>query len=309
MDLSGVDNEIKQLIYDANQLSASAAQGKSKGLIGAIKGIFINNEEKYNDANNLYTQAINSLKMTPDKIKRWDLIVLLKLRRIENFARIDSSSHELQVEHREVAKIYVDKLENYKKGLFHYLEAVKYCTYENNMKRVQDYMKEMAEIYDKKMMDYQTAIEYYEKAIEADDNSQVYKIYIEIANIHCKLNHFEQAVVNFENAGKICMDNSMLKWSAREIYTMATLCGICLSGENFYEKYTEYKNLVSTFNNTIENSLIEKIFEAYEKNSAEIFHDAILEYDRLTGQLSGNSPKINLLTHIKNNINIQDELM
>jgi tetratricopeptide (TPR) repeat protein len=299
MDFSNVDTAIVKTIKEADKLSAAGGS-----IIQKFRNIFDYSTQRTENANLLYLQAINGLMMLNPK--RWDLIIELRLRRIKNFIKLDDYS-SLYNEHQEVAKILLKKTKSYHDAIHNYKMAIDYCKLTNgNMKKIQDFLVAIAQIYDTELVDYPNSIEYYSQAVEVDDNSGVYKIHMEIARLNSELEFFEIAKKSYETAGDLCIDHDLLRWNIKNIYFMATLCGICIEKMNFLPSYEEYKQKATKFNGTLENKLIEGIFESLKEENVDMFVAAITEYEKLTGQLP--TEKIKLLLHIKKAMASEDEL-
>jgi tetratricopeptide (TPR) repeat protein len=299
MDLSNLDPSIIKKIKEADKLSKPGGTIMKK-----IRDLFDYTTINITNANVLYTDVLNELMMTEHKnANTWHLILELRDKRTKNLIKLEDY-FELYNEYAIIGKILLKNIKNYSGSIKNYLLAINYCKLTGNLKRVQDLYITIAEIYDKNLMDYEKSIEYYTKAVEIDDNSSVHKIYIEIARLNITISNFQEAQKNYEKAGEICIGNPLLHWNIKDIYCMATLCGICLHSSNFKEDYENYKQQYSKFNDTIENKLIEGILESFEQRDINVFVRTITEYDKITGKLDSATK---LLLTIRRMIENQDE--
>jgi tetratricopeptide (TPR) repeat protein len=297
LDLSNIDQTIIKKIKKADRLS------KPDGVImKKIKDLFDFSTQNLMNANDLYDEAINSLMIlpNPDKTSKiWHLIVELRLCRLNNLVKLNEKQNEnylIYTEYSIIGNILRKYLKNYSSAIKNYRMAIEYCKLTGDMKRIQDIYKTIAEIYDKHLMDYEKSIEYYTHALDADDNSSIHKIYTEIARLNIEIGQFSNAQKNYEKLVEIYIDNKLLEWHVKDVYCMATLCGICIYGLSFESNYKIYTGNATKFNDTLENKLIEGIFESFRKNNVDMFVDTLKEYDKITGKVE---PATKLLYHIR----------
>jgi tetratricopeptide (TPR) repeat protein len=270
MSMDETENPL-ELVRRANSLS--------KKPTGFFRRLLFS-EDNLLEANRMYTGAINAYRMREDTSK-WSLIVDLKEKIIANLENVANSYYELQVEHADLAKLYVSKLNSYSLAVKHYNEAIRYCrVHTGNMKRVQEYLVEIAKV-NVLQTDYTEAIEHYKSAINVDD-SDAPRLHEALGKVYCMVPNFREACNHFETAGKLMLDNPLLKFGSARLFMYATLCGIATQGAYYLHDYEEYKNIASSLNGGREAKLIDQIFQACSEANAELFKAAIVEYDTIS---------------------------
>lgn len=270
----------------------SKADKKSKpGLFGRIMGTV---EDQLNSANEYYTTAINLLKM--DRPVDYDLVISIYHRKISN-SKISCSNYDIISDYAEIGRL-CEKLDRYNDAINAYLQAIEYskCVDINHVKR---YMINIAKIYQKQNEPHK-AIEYYTSALSIDEDHYSYG---EMARLYCELAEYELAMENYVNAAKLCSD-TIKRWTGRDYYVNASLCGFCLKGLGFTSTFEQFQEDCASLP---DHPLIKAVLTGLRTNDVEHFRDALAEHDSLTNNLT--DLQVKLLLAIRQKIEAQDELM
>ncbi len=247
-----------------------------------------------------YSEAINL------SICDKDHAILLELSEKKlNVLKRTPEVSEYEIGNEYVTLAEIQKKTNVNASIESYLIAIDIFSRLGDFRKREKYLINVGKLYetiDKKDM----AIEFYIKAFNSDSDSNNYRVNIEIARLYVELKKYDEAFKYYETIANECVKNTLLKFSCKEHYMKATLCGICLHGKNFKEKYDEYVRDTPLFQNSMETALLDKIFEAIDNSDLDIFQEALSEYDKLK---KFDDTQVQLLLNIKNNVVCENDLL
>lgn len=90
----------------------------------------------------------------------------------------------------------------------------------------------VAEIYEGELSDIDKAITHYEQAADyykgEESNSSANRCLLNVARYAAQLGQYEKAIKIYEEVATACLDNSLLKYSAKEYFFRAALCHMCV---------------------------------------------------------------------------------
>lgn len=266
------DNEQKaiQLVAEAEKKEKSS-QGFFSSLFGS--------SSKTEEACELYVRAANSFKMA----KKW-------AEAGQCFCKAALIQLKLQSKHQAAAE-YVNASTCYKKGdpneaVNCLLKAIEIFTDMGRFSIAAKHHMSVAEIYETELGDIEKAIVNYEQAADyykgEESNSSANKCYLKVAQFSAQLESYEKAIELYEQIAMSCMDNQLLKYSAKDHFFKALLCHLCvdlLNGQQAAQKYCE---MFPQFADSREYKLAKKLMEAMEEENADAFTDAVKEYDTIS---------------------------
>ena len=144
----------------------------------------------------------------------------------------------------------------------------------------------VGEIYEIDIVDFEKAIENYEHAADfyrgEDSNASANKCLTKVAHMSAQLQLFEKAASLFEEIGKGCLDNNLLKYSAKDYFFKALICWFCKDKNIVKGKMEEYKALHPAFDGTREQKLVENLLEAVEDEDTDKFSEFVQDYDTIS---------------------------
>ncbi|KAK4336903.1 hypothetical protein RND71_043468 [Anisodus tanguticus] len=141
----------------------------------------------------------------------------------------------------------------------------------------------VAEIYETDIVDLEKAISHFEQAADyfkgEESISASNRCLLNVARYAAQLEQYKKAIDIYEQVGKSCIDNSLLKYSAKEHYFRATLCHMCVDLLNAQLALKKYIEAFPAFEDSRECKLLKKLLEKLEAEDADGFAEAVAEYD------------------------------
>jgi len=269
----------------------------SKSFFGSIFG----GSSKVEEAAELFIRAANSFKMA----KKWPAAG-------ECFCRSAKLQLELGSKH-EAATHYVDAGGAYKKAdpqeaVNCLSKAVEIYTDMGRFTIAAKHHVAIAEIYESELADQEKAISSYEQAADyykgEESNSSANKCLLKVATYAAQLEKYERAIQIYEEVGMSCMDNSLLKYSAKDHFFRAAVCHLCVDTLNAQHAIQKYEDLFPQFGDARECKLLKTLLQAIEDEDVDAYTDAIKDYDSISRLDQWNTT---MLLRVKKRIN-QDDL-
>lgn len=287
------DNEQKgmQLIAEAEKKLNS-----SKGFFGSLFG----GSSKQEEASELYVRAANTFKMA----KKWSAAG-------EAFCKSAVIQLQLGSKH-EAATHYVDAGNCYKKGdpneaVNCFLKAVEIYTDMGRFTIAAKHHVTIAEIYESELVDIEKAISSYEQAADyykgEESNSSANKCLLKVAQYAAQLEMYDKAIEIYEQVGTSCMDNTLLKYSAKDYFAKAAICHLCVDLLNAQDAIQKYEDMFPSFSDSRECKFIKKLMTACEESNVDEFTDAVKDYDSISRL---DQWMTTMLLRIKKDINCED---
>lgn len=293
------DNEQKgmQLMQEAEKKLKS-----SKGFFGSMLASFGGGSSKQEEAAELYVRAANSFKMA----KKWSLGG-------EAFCKAAELQLALDSKH-EGATRYVDAGNCYRKGDANEAvrclqKAIEIYTDMGRFTIAAKHHITVAEIYETELVDIEKAITNYEQAADyykgEESNSSANKCLVKVAEFSAQLESYEKAIEIYEQLGMYAMDNSLLKYSAKDHFFKACVCHMCVDLVNAQLSVGKYEDMFPAFSDSRECKLIKKLLSACEEENVDAFTDALREFDSIS-RLDKNLTA--MLLKVKKQLNAEPEL-
>ncbi|XP_003387270.3 PREDICTED: alpha-soluble NSF attachment protein-like [Amphimedon queenslandica] len=257
---------------------------------------------KLEDAADLYTRAANQFKVAKSFERSGDAFVAAAQLHIDKL----DSRHEAANSYSEAAQVYKkvkpDKaIECYQLSVDIYSDMGRFglaARYYMNMAEIEEEQTH----YDKSIVYYERAADYYRGE---DSNASANKCLLKVAHMCATSQNFQKAAELFDEIGKGCLDNGLLKYSAKDYFFKALLCWFCLDRDSVQRKIDEYKAIHPAFDGTRELKLIENLLEAVLDEDTDKFAEHVAEYDsisRLDAWLTA------ILLHLKKSIDAEPEV-
>ncbi|XP_044026148.1 N-ethylmaleimide-sensitive factor attachment protein, beta b isoform X4 [Siniperca chuatsi] len=144
----------------------------------------------------------------------------------------------------------------------------------------------IAEIYESEMVDIEKAIAHYEQAADyykgEESNSSANKCLLKVGAYSAQLEQYQKAIEIYEQVGASTMDNTLLKYSAKEYFFKASLCHFIVDELNAKIAVEKYEEMFPAFSDSRECKLLKKLLEAHEEQNSEAFTEAVKEFDSIS---------------------------
>jgi len=96
------------------------------------------------------------------------------------------------------------------------------------------------------------------------------------------LQQFDKAASLFEEIGKNSLENTLLKYGAKDYFFKAAICHFCKSPEEAKDAIERFKQIHPGFDGTRELKLIQDLLEAHEEEDTDKFADIVKDYDAIS---------------------------
>ncbi|XP_043934913.1 alpha-soluble NSF attachment protein isoform X2 [Protopterus annectens] len=144
----------------------------------------------------------------------------------------------------------------------------------------------IAEIFETELVDIDKAIAHYEQAADyykgEESNSSANKCLLKVATYAAQLEQYQKAIEIYEQVGTSAMDNTLLKYSAKDYFFRAALCHFCVDMLNAKLAVQKYEDLFPAFSDSRECKLVKKLLDAHEEQNIDSYTDAVKEYDSIS---------------------------
>lgn len=144
----------------------------------------------------------------------------------------------------------------------------------------------IAELYETECVDLSRAMQHYEQAADyfrgEESTSSANKCMLKLAQYAAQLEHYDKAIQIYEQIAKSSLDNSLLKYSAKEYMFRAALCHLCVDILNAQHAVEKYCGLYPAFADTRECKLIKELIEHLEEQNVDAFTEAVKNYDSIS---------------------------
>jgi alpha-soluble NSF attachment protein len=109
------------------------------------------------------------------------------------------------------------------------------------------------------------------------------KCLLKVAQYSALGGEYDKAIGIYEKVAKACVDNTLLKFSAKGHLLLACLCLMCsVRPDMVADKVEEYKDIDFHFDKSREAILVEGCIAAMEEDDVDGFTGAVAEFDSLT---------------------------
>ncbi|KAJ8044988.1 Alpha-soluble NSF attachment protein [Holothuria leucospilota] len=197
---------------------------------------------------------------------------------------------QLQVKHQ-AASSYVDAATSYKKSdpekaISCLQRAIEIYIDMGKFTQAAKHHMSVAEVYENELVDLDKAIENYTKAADyykgEESTSAANKCSLKVAQYSAQQENYDKACQIYEEVAESAMDNSLLKYSAKDYFFKAALCHMCVDNQNAQIAISKYEEKFPAFSDSREYKLLEKLIAAGEDQNADEFADAVKQYDSIS---------------------------
>lgn len=264
------DCEQKAIEYVAE---AERKLKSSQGFFGALFG----GSSKMEDACELYQRAANAFKMA----KKWNAAA--------NAYCEAAQLHIKSGSRHDAATSFVDAGNCYKKtdpqeAVSCLMKAVEVYTDMGRFTIAAKHLISIAEIYE--VNDIEKAISCYEQAADyyrgEESNSSANKCILHVAKYCAQLEQYEKAIEIYEQVASYSLDNSLLKYSAKEYFFRAGLCHLCVDLLNAQHALAKYEEMCPSFTDSRECVFLKALIEKLEEQDVDAFTDVVQKYDSIS---------------------------
>jgi len=144
----------------------------------------------------------------------------------------------------------------------------------------------IAEIYENEANDLEKAVEHYEQAADyfrgEENNSSANKCLLRVAQYSAQLEKYDKAIQIYQDVATSSLENSLLKYSAKEYMFRAALCHLCVDTLNAQHALERYLQQYPAFQDSREYKLVKTLIEHLEEQNLDAFTDTIKEYDEIS---------------------------
>ncbi|XP_076867283.1 N-ethylmaleimide-sensitive factor attachment protein, alpha a isoform X2 [Brachyhypopomus gauderio] len=268
MDYSGKEKEAMALIAEADKKMKTS---------GSFFGTFFGSS-KAEEACDMYVRAANMFKMA----KNWHAAG-------DAFCKAAKLQLQIQSKH-DAAMHFIDAGNAYKKA--DPQEAIKCLTRAidiyTDMGRFTIAAKHhisIAEIYESELVDTDKAVAHYEQAADyykgEESTSAANKCLLKVATFAAQLEQYQKAIEIYEQIGTYCMDNTLLKYGAKDHFFKAALCHFCVDMLNAKLAVRRYEEMFPAFSDARECKLLKKLLDAHEEQDVGAYTDAVKDFDSI----------------------------
>lgn len=167
----------------------------------------------------------------------------------------------------------------------------------------------IAEIYESDASDIPKAVEHYTKAADyyqcEESNSTANRCLLNVARYAAQLEQYPRAIEIYEKVGQTCLDNNLLKYSAKEHFLRAALCHMCVDMLNAQIAVKKYEEMSPAFSGSRECKLVKDLIQKIEAEDVDGFAEVVQDYDSISRL---DQWYTTLLLRIKKNIVQEDDL-
>lgn len=234
---------------------------------------------KMEEAADLYVRAGNSFKIAK---RNRDAGMAFK-QAAELHIRLDTK-HEAATHLVEAAQAF--KKADAQEAVTCYQSAIEIYTDMGRFSLAARYYSNVAEICEGELGDFEQAIRNYEQAADfyrgEDSVGSANKCLLKVAYMSAQLQDFEKAATLFEEIGRNSLENTLLKYAAKDYFFKAAICRFCRSPYEAREAVESYKQIHPGFDGTRELKLIMDLLVACEEEDTDKFADIVKDYDAIS---------------------------
>lgn len=254
------------------------AEKKVKSSQGFLGGLF-GGTSKLEDAAELYISAGNMFKMA----QKWSAAG-------KAFMEAAQLQITLQSKH-EAGQRFVDAGNCFKKtdveeAVRAFEMAINIYTDMGRFTMAAKHHITVAEIHEGNSSDLEKAIFHYEQAAQyyrgEESNSSANKCLLKVAMYSAQMEEYAKALEIYEQVAADAIENSLLKYSAKEYFFKAALCHMCIDIVEAQRAVDKYCDMYPAFQDTRECKLLRTLLEAKEEENVETFTEAVKEYDSIS---------------------------
>lgn len=266
------DNEAKAraLVADATK-KLSSKPGFLSGLFGGAS--------KQDEGLEMLGRAANLFKMA----KKWNEAG-------QTFSQI-ANTHLGEGNKHDAATNFVDAANCYKKNdpkeaAASLQKAIDIYTDMGRFTIAAKHHQTIAELFESQTADLDKAMQHYEQAAEyfrgEESHSSANKCMLKVAEYAATLENYEKAIKIYEQVAAASLENTLLKYAAKEQFFRASLCHLCVDALNAQHAVQRYEEQYPAFADSREAKLIKTICSEIENQDIEAFTEAVKYYDSVS---------------------------
>lgn len=245
---------------------------------GGIWSIFFGSYAKIDEAAECYQRAGNLFKIS----KAWQEAADSFLKAAGLLTKI-SNRHE-------AASAYIDAGHCFKKFNVNtaencYLKAIEIYLDMGRFTVAAKHHQTIAEMYENEPVDYDKVVQHLEQASDyfrgEESISCANRCLLKVAAYSAELENYEKAIIIYENVAATVMDNSLLKYCAKEYFFRAMLCHLCADATNSRSALEKYARRYPTLKDTREYKLVSSLVDFVEEGNVDGLTGAVQEFDSI----------------------------
>lgn len=144
----------------------------------------------------------------------------------------------------------------------------------------------IAELYEGESADFEKAVQHYEQAADffrgEENNASANKCLLKVAQYSAQLENYDKAIQIYQDVASSSLENSLLKYSAKEYMFRAALCHLCVDVLNAQHALERYLQQYPAFQDCREYKLVKTLIEHIEEQNLEGFTDTVKDYDEIS---------------------------
>jgi len=257
-------------------LEAQKKMDSTKSFFGRM----FSGQSKFEEACELYTRAANSYKMA----KKWSAAGnafcesgKIQLNQIQ-------SKHEAASQYVEAANCY--RKNDFEEAINCLQIAIEIFTEMGRFSIAAKHHVTVAEIYESNLMDIDQAVRHYTQAADyykgEESSSAANKCMLKVATYSAQQENYLKAINIFEEIAAVCLESSLLKYSARDHLFKASLCTMCQDMTAAQTTIEKYCQMFPAFEDSRELKLLTKLIEAGDEGDTDKFSEAVCEFDSIS---------------------------
>lgn len=267
-----------------------------------LKSFSLFGGNKYEEAAEMYEKAANQFKLA----KAWNEAGETFTKLADLHIKLESK-HDAASSWVEAAKAFLKA--DQRRAVACLQQAVSLYTDMGRLGMAARQLREIAEVLEKEG-NKEESIMFYEQAADlfATENSlsEANKCNLKIAQFAAELERYPQAIGIYEEVARGCVENNLLKYSAKGHLLNAGICQLCCADLTTIRNALErYRDIDLNFDNSREANFLTTLADALETGDVEAFTTAVAEFDSLTRL---DAWKTTLLVRVKRKITSREGL-
>ncbi|ENN74326.1 alpha-soluble NSF attachment protein isoform X2 [Dendroctonus ponderosae] len=259
------------------QLLIAEAEKKlgPRGFFGSLFG----GSSRVEDAVECYQRAANLFKMAKNWVSAGSAFCEAATLHLRSGAR-----HEAATNYVDAANCY--KKSNINEAVSCLLKAIEIYTDMGKFTMAAKHHQAIAELYESESTDFEKAVVHYDTAADffrgEENNASANKCLLKVAQYSAQLENYEKAIRIYEDVATSSLENSLLKYSAKEYMFRAALCHLCVDVLNAQHALERYLQQYPAFQDCREYKLVKTLIEHIEEQNLDGFTDTVKDYDEIS---------------------------
>lgn len=240
---------------------------------------FFRSSSKVDEATELFVKGANMFKMA----KKW-------ANAGDAFTEV-ANLHAKAGNKHEAASAYVDACNCYKKvdpqqAIDSISKAIYIYTEMGRFSIAAKHHITVAEIYENEAADIEKAIIHFERAADyyqgEESSASANRCLLNVARYSAQLEQYQKAIDIYERVANSCIDNNLLKYSAKEYFFRAALCHMCIDLLNAQIAIKRYEETYPAFGDSRECKFVKQLLDELEAQDLDGFTQVVADYDSIS---------------------------